>query len=161
MTHQAAVDLKPPPIHVRSLKNSFWTPERDRELIQAIEAEKSWGAIAAEMGKNRSAVSSRINRLKKAGAVVVPSGYRLKQVAISNKARAGKPLSRAATPVDENFQVLGIVGVSALESHHCRFIANDDVSEPLYCGHTVQRGSYCNHHRAIVYHAHDDRMGRR
>lgn len=146
-------------IHVRALKNSFWTPERDRELIEAVKSEKSWGAIAAEMGKHPSAVAGRIKRLKDAGAVVVPSDYRIKQVAIANMARFGKPLKRPAAPQDASFQIVGIVGIDALESHHCRFIANDDMSEPLYCGHTVENGSYCSHHRAIVFLPRDDRMG--
>lgn len=148
-------------IHVRALKNSFWTPERDRDLIQAIELNKSWAEIAAEMGKHTSAVAGRIKRLKDAGAVVIPSDYRIKQVTVSNKARAGKPLNRAAAPVDANFEIVGIVGLDALESHHCHFIANEDPSAPLWCGHTVERGSYCNHHRAVVYAPRDDRMGAR
>lgn len=146
-------------IHVRALKNSFWTPERDRELIRAIEDNKSWGEIAEYMGKHPSAVAGRIKRLKDAGAVVIPADYRIKQVAIANKARAGKPINRPAPPVDANFQIIGIAGLDALEPYHCRFIANDDMSEPLYCGHSVEKGSYCAHHRRVVYQAHDDRMG--
>lgn len=164
MTHQTAAhthDADPPAIHVRALKNSFWTPERDRALIQAIQDNKSWAEISEDMGKHKSAVAGRIKRLKEAGAVVIPADYRIKQVTISNKARAGKPLQRAERPVDANFQIVGIVGIDALESHHCRFIANEDPAEPLYCGHTVERGSYCAHHRVIVYQPHDERMGAR
>jgi DNA-binding Lrp family transcriptional regulator len=146
-------------IHVRALKNSFWTPERDLELIEAIKAEKSWGEIAGAMGKHPSAVAGRIKRLKDAGAVVVPSDYRIKQVAIANKARAGKPVNRPEAVLEDNFQIVGIHGVAGLESHHCRFIANDDASHPIYCGHTIEKGSFCAHHRAIVFVPHDDRMG--
>jgi hypothetical protein len=162
MTHDVAVHTHnpdPPTIRVRALKNSFWTPERDRELVQAIEDNKSWAEIAEDMGKHKSAVAGRIRRLKEAGAVVIPSDYRIKQVSISNKARAGRSLNRAAAPLDADFQIVGIVGLDAMEAHHCRFIANDDASEPLFCGHRVERGSYCSHHRTIVYQPHDDRMG--
>lgn len=164
MTHEVAAhthDPDPPTVHVRALKNSFWTPERDRELIQAIELNKSWVEIAEDMGKHKSAVAGRIKRLKDAGAIVIPADYRIKQLTVSNKARAGKPLNRPANLADENFQIIGVIGLDALESRHCRFIANDDMAEPLYCGHTVERGSYCNHHRGIVYQPQDDRMGAR
>jgi hypothetical protein len=162
MTHLVATHIHesdPPSIRVRALKNSFWTPQRDRELIRAIQDNKSWAEISGNMGKHKSAVAGRIKRLKDAGAIVIPADYRIKQVSISNRARARRPLNRPAAAVDADFQIVGIVGLDMLEAHHCRFIANDDASEPLYCGHRVERGSYCSHHRAIVYQSRDDRMG--
>lgn len=43
-------------------------------------------------------------------------------------------------------------GIVNLKAHHCRFMCNDDVSEPVWCGLPVVKGtSWCSGHRAIVF----------
>jgi hypothetical protein len=44
-----------------------------------------------------------------------------------------------------------IRGMYDLERHHCRFIISADLTEPISCGRAVVRGSWCEHHRRIVF----------
>lgn len=68
-----------------------------------------------------------------------------------------RPIKPTLVVVDakpEGFPDARVTGIDALEPHHCRFICNDDVSEPVYCGLPIMansRFSYCaGHHRICV-----------
>ncbi|WP_029581977.1 GcrA family cell cycle regulator [Bradyrhizobium sp. URHD0069] len=52
----------------------------------------------------------------------------------------------------EDFRSANVHGVDALESHHCRFICNDDMSAPVFCGLpmlTNSKFSFCAGHHII------------
>lgn len=43
-------------------------------------------------------------------------------------------------------------GIQNLEDHHCRFIINTDLANPIFCGRRADRGtSWCGSCRRIVY----------
>jgi hypothetical protein len=52
----------------------------------------------------------------------------------------------------EDFPEARVVGIDALQPHHCRFICNDDMATPVYCGLPIlsnsSRFSFCAGHHA-------------
>lgn len=52
-------------------KNSFWTPDRDEEMLQMRSDNYSASEIAKAIGSTRGAVLGRIDRLRKAGKLKV------------------------------------------------------------------------------------------
>lgn len=42
-------------------------------------------------------------------------------------------------------------GIMGLNMNTCRYIRNDDMSEPTYCFMPVERGAYCGRHAALCY----------
>lgn len=53
----------------------------------------------------------------------------------------------------DDFKDARVHGMEALEPHHCRFICNDDLREPIYCGLPIlarSKFSWCSHHHAVL-----------
>jgi hypothetical protein len=161
-----------------------WTDERVSILVQMREQGVQRGAIADAINKQtgsnftRSAICGKIDRLFPAAKPVKTPEERAETLKAQRErdaekkrakraaereaaGRASKPQQVPIQPVlvvvetkPEDFPGARVHGVDALERHHCRFICNDDMSEPVYCGMPIMansRFSYCaGHHRVCV-----------
>jgi hypothetical protein len=57
-----------------------------------------------------------------------------------------------ARALESMFGPTNVRGFDALESHHCRYLVNDDTSDPLWCGRVSLTGkSWCSTHAALVF----------
>tara|TARA_R110000868_G_scaffold304136_1_gene564636 strand:+ start:490 stop:867 length:378 start_codon:yes stop_codon:yes gene_type:complete len=111
----------------------FWTPERDALVCTMWKAGHSMQQIGDALGTTRSAVSSRMRRLKKMGVLPAPPPPDKKIVPFK-----GMPPPRKPKPVT----------LMALERMSCRWpvIVHDD-GPLLYCGGQREHGSsYCSNH---------------
>jgi hypothetical protein len=68
-----------------------------------------------------------------------------------NQPRKVQPFSVVAFRPEE-FADANVHGVANLEEHHCRFICNESISEPVYCGLPMLADSsfsFCAGHHEI------------
>lgn len=176
MTHQVAVHTHDPdpPRFVET-----WTEEQVSLLRLFHSQGMHRGAMADEINRRtgskftRSAVCGKIDRLYPAAKPIKTeeekAATKAAREARYNEARRERRAQQRATfrPRPGPAPILTVVqtnpddhpearvyGIDALERHHCRFICNDDVSEPVYCGLPIMansRFSYCaGHHRICV-----------
>jgi hypothetical protein len=155
-----------------------WTQERIDLLIQLRSDKLSRAAIADEINLRtgsiftRSAVSGKIDRIfpaakpKKTPEELAETrrqqrlreAEKKRQRRLTEKVPAGfaspapAPKLEVVIPRPEEFPDARIHGLAALETYHCRFICNDDMSAPVYCGlPVIDKTSWCSGHHAQVF----------
>jgi hypothetical protein len=149
-----------------------WTDDL-KEQIKSLWETNSASAIAVQLQSEGWAVSrnSVVGALHRMGLTAL---NKTETHPSANKAGGGRPRKprppRVPRPpklkvyiggydlfskarIDESF--LGSVNVHGfddLEPHHCRYIVNDDTSDPLWCGRVSLSGkSWCASHAALVF----------
>ena len=143
----------------------FWNTTRDAELVRLVGEGYSQAAIAEQIGGcTRMGVRDRLARLR-AKSKAPPPGtstrYRPGKVTKRYSTLTGMPITHDLAPspaprrvaVDANPRRLKFL---ELQSCHCRFILDEQDAlanmDSVYCGaDTVQGGSWCGPHRAVVF----------
>jgi hypothetical protein len=101
----------------------FWTDERVATLKRMREDGYTFDVIAERLGCTRNAISGKVDRL---GLARPPRKERIAEA-------------------------LGTVSFAELREHHCRWILNDDMSNPVFCGAQKSGRSYCAAHGLRAY----------
>jgi GcrA cell cycle regulator len=147
---------------------STWS-EEDNETLRRMAAQRYSGSqIAAELGRTRSAVLGRANRLGihlisnagNVGRVFAPGGQEPKRRERTHRARPmvlrplqPVPLDIIPPPVPEPVPAGDPVTLDQLTRQSCRYIAGDPLKvEAPFCGAPRKAGSaYCSAHHALCY----------
>lgn len=145
---------------------SIWTVEL-KERIKGLWETNSATQIAARLNAEgyavtRSAISGLIHRM---GLSSQNKTEDHPSACNGSRARSREPraprvvdLFAKARMLESMFGPTNIRGFDALEPHHCRYIVNDDVSDPLWCGSVTLLGkSWCPTHAALVFRPFEQR----
>lgn len=152
------------------MKIIVWTDERIDQLTK-LWADHSASEIAAQLGVTRNAVVGKVHRL----GLKMPAGVRAVKKAARSRAKAVRNSPARSVDVVQlrRAQLRTIAAPTAsieclnvafadIRPHKCRWITNDDVRAPLYCGHdTVANTDWCATHYCIVYVPPSDRRRER
>lgn len=140
-------------------KPKMWTTDRDKILSHMWGEGASASEIAAAMGGvSRSAVCGRAWRLglppKKTVTVGQKNSDRQEQRRASERKRIrisrGLPDIPLPPAKPDPVEHLNLT-FAEIGPFHCRWITNDDMAAPLYCGHQVKAGtSWCPYHHDRV-----------
>lgn len=142
-------------------KSSSWTPERDNILAALWATDASAGEIAAEMGSvSRAAVLGRAWRLGLPPKKRIEAGKKnaerreQRRASEASRHRRRRATARPDIPLPEpkpdaiEHRNLTFAEIGEFD---CRWITNEDLTAPLYCGHQVKPGtSWCPHHHDRV-----------
>jgi hypothetical protein len=141
------------------MSGMFWTDERVAQMKALHDAGRSYRQIAAELGCSRNAVSGKADRLNLPPRG--PSRPRVKRqapaidlaaaLAVAAPSVAPEPQPRVLSQPEPKQEALGTVSFAELREHHCRWILNDDTSNPVFCGQQKSGRSYCEAHRLLAY----------
>ena len=93
--------------------------------------------IAKEFGVTKGVVSGVMHRAKKEGVVFAP-----RTSGSIRKRSISKTIDKKEKPVSN---------VVKLRHDSCRFILNNDMSQPIFCSNTIHYRSYCEEHAKICY----------
>lgn len=104
---------------------------------------KTIDQIAHRIHSTRGKISGLVRRARVSGIFFTP---RAKDTAVrQKKIKRDKATSVSRVPVIFENQIL------SLKYDECRFIINDDMSNPIFCRHTVEKVSYCWAHATMCY----------
>jgi len=79
--------------------------------------------------------------------VIAGRMHRAKQSGIQFEPRTAAIIRTAASPIKSSLDNQ----ITRLKITECRFITNDDTSNPVYCCKPIDRRSYCQHHADLCY----------
>lgn len=146
MTHDTTTHVHDPdPPRNNSLAGSVWIPEVVSRFKKLFHSGKSHSLIAKAINEEFGISISRSASIGKS-----------KRLGLSGKATTetlrlgpapGTPVApRVVIQPDPPLNVI----LADLGRFQCRWITNDDMSAPLYCGHPVSGDtSWCSGHRSI------------
>lgn len=125
---------------------ALWPTHSSREISDTISRPDSYvsrqsvSALAARIGLTSEHKTRDTNAADPFGTM--PDGR-------VRKAPLQEPL--VSRFYAEDVSATNVHGVAALESHHCRFIINTDMTAPVYCGAAIthDRFSWCQKHFEI------------
>jgi hypothetical protein len=139
------------------MSGMFWTDERVATLKRMREDGYTFDVIAERLGCTRNAISGKVDRL---GLARPPRKERIAEADKRRERRArAKLVSVEPGPVvlpilsqpEPKQEASGTVSFAELREHHCRWILNDDMSNPVFCGEQKSGRSYCEAHRLLAY----------
>jgi hypothetical protein len=153
------------------------TEEEERRIIKMWEERYTGSEIGAALGRTRSSIMGKLNRLRAKGVITLrPEGEsRFKP----KPDKAGKPVIRrdvpsmpkmpplktgespqADKPVEALFspppppppKPMKPIKFIALKAMSCRYVVSGHRPEEfLFCGRNKERGAYCEEHAALSY----------
>jgi hypothetical protein len=85
--------------------------------------------------------------LKTTRNVIAGKMHRAKQGGMDFEKRTSAIIRKVASPVSSNLNNQ----ITRLRADNCRFILNDDTSNPVYCCEPIDRRSYCKQHADLCY----------
>jgi hypothetical protein len=103
-----------------------------KEIVELWNKKYTTNQIAKELGITRGAVAGHIFRARREGMNV-----RERPAVIIKKE---KP-----TTVRFDNEII------RLKIDSCRYIMNDDMTKPIFCGDTISRRAYCETHAKLCY----------
>lgn len=150
------------------MANSLWDEANKKRLTSLWATDKPASKIAAEMGQGltKNAIISKAIRMglpsrggrcddpeqlmerKKRKSETDVRAQRIRRgspITLPQKTLAPPPAPNASgvEPLNLTFDQIGKL--------HCRWITNEDMSAPLYCGHHVAgETSWCERHKSVV-----------
>jgi hypothetical protein len=136
-----------------------WEDERTAELKRLWDEGLSFAAIADELGITRSAVAAKAKRLglrRKSAEEMAKYNARGEGRAPKSR-RAPQTTTRVeriewTPPPAVPFVPPNPVSLFDVRSFQCRFICSEDKAFPaMFCGEPTLGGSWCSHHRAVVF----------
>lgn len=156
MTHDVPIHVHNPDPPRQRLRPSW--PDALREKVQALWEHHSAAEIASILWEqdrvafSRNSIISIIHRMS-AGTPARPrKTNRVMPGPNPVRLLARKQRAEHLTVVPfraEDFTAANVHGIADLQDHHCRFICNDDLSAPIYCGLPRVEGShfwFCSDH---------------
>jgi hypothetical protein len=123
-----------------------WSEEDDRRVAEMMSAGRGYGEIAEALGKKRGAIRRRVVSL---GIERTPE-WRSTQ--LLNRWRFGRTQIRVVNHDPIEFPEARVFGLENLQKGQCRYICNDDMRAPVYCGLPIlatSRFSFCSAHNRI------------
>ena len=140
--------------------NTIWTPEKVERLTSLWNSTMSAAQIAADLGSqfSRSAVLGKAHRLRlapKAQSNNDPQVVEARKNRKRERDREARRIKYGAVPRQEHQHSKSIESLNLtfaeIGRFQCRWIGNDDMSAPLYCGNPTADGtSWCQHHLHVV-----------
>ena len=145
-------------IQKSAMEDNPWTEARVAELRCLVAEEVPYSQIARQLGVSRNAAIGKANRLN----ICAPGENGRPLLAPIRPAERAR--SRGADllmPPPRKFHCDPIppavssaplnLSLEQLKFFHCRYITNDDLRQPTFCGHdTVEGTSWCGFHLARV-----------
>lgn len=147
-----------------------WSADQNTELLKRIDATENLSQIAKAMNRSYGAVVNQVHRL----GIKIPRGPRRTEVAaafhralmkdrkvacehrkrldqllnfVPGEYRQEAPLKLAPDVVADPLNLT----LSEVGRIQCRWITNDDLTAPLFCGHVAMASkSWCAKHHAVV-----------
>ena len=151
------------------MEDNPWTEALVAELRSLVGQDVPYAAIARQLGVSRNAAIGKAKRLKislpdAAATATRPAMACAEQEVAAVDARRCRPrrsVARPPTVPARAFRCEPIppaissdplnLRMDQLQFFHCRYITNDDVREPTYCGRLAVEGtSWCAFHLARV-----------
>jgi hypothetical protein len=146
-------------------KDSPWTEAMVTELRCLLGQQVPYGAIARRLGVSRNAAIGKAKRLKISPIGEAAAVQRFTEasescgIPVRNRPAARPDLERCAPPRAFRSEAIPPavssdplnLRMDQLKFFHCRYITNDDLREPTYCGRVTAEGtSWCAFHLARV-----------
>jgi hypothetical protein len=141
------------------MSGMFWTNEREVELRIRHANGEPFSYIAERLGCSRNAVSGKVDRLGLPRRA--PTRPRLPRqkpaidlaaaLAVAAPSVAPEPQPPVLVQPEPKQEASGTVSFAELREHHCRWILNDDMSNPVFCGAQKSGRSYCAAHGLRAY----------
>ena len=151
------------------MEDNPWTEALVAELRSLVGQDVPYSAIARQLGVSRNAAIGKAKRLKisladNAVSITQPTTACAEQEVAAVDAcrcRLRRGIERPPTVPARAFRCEPIppavssdplnLSMDQLQFFHCRYITNDDVREPTYCGRFTTEGtSWCAFHLARV-----------
>ncbi len=149
-----------------NLQDNPWTTAMVAELRWLLGQQVPYGAIARRLGVSRNAAIGKAKRLKisAVGETAVAdrpteAGEPCDTTTVHSRRAARPDLERCAPPRAFRSEAIPPavssdplnLRMDQLRFYHCRYITNDDLREPTYCGRITAEGtSWCAYHLARV-----------
>jgi len=154
---------------MEDMEDNPWTEALVAELRSLVGQDVPYSAIARRLGVSRNAAIGKAKRLKislpdNAASATRPATVCVEQeVAVidARRCRLRRGVERVPIVPARAFRCEPIppaissdplnLRMDQLQFFHCRYITNDDLTEPTYCGRlTVEGTSWCAFHLARV-----------
>jgi hypothetical protein len=152
---------------MESMEDNPWSEDMVAELRCLVAQQLSYATIARRLGVSRNAAIGKAKRLKIHPIDADVAADRASQVSrpcaattVRIRPDARQVLERSAPPLQafRSEEIPPAVSsdplnlrMDQLRFFHCRYITNDDLREPTYCGRTTAEGtSWCAFHLARV-----------
>lgn len=104
------------------------------DIIRLWEDGYSLTQIARHLKTTRNVVAGKMHRAKISGVVFEPrTSFHIRKV--------------STAPISDTLEN----SITRLRIDSCRYILNDDTSNPVYCCEPISRRSYCEAHAQICY----------
>ncbi len=147
-----------------NLKDNPWTEAMVAELRSLLSRQVGYGAIAHRLGVSRNAAIGKAKRLRispigEKGTAGRSSRESCETITVRTRPTARLALEPCAPlrafrseaiPPTVSCDPLNL-RMDQLRFYHCRYITNDDLREPTYCGRITAEGtSWCGFHLARV-----------
>lgn len=164
LSHAAALGLR------RTVRNRVrdWSEAQNEELRRRVANQERQRNIASAMGIPYSAVVCQIGRLK----IITPSKAKTKAPASLVQTRsAASSATQLAARINRLMNVMPAeylnpvpfpirpeavtdplnLSLTEVDRYQCRWIMNEDMTAPLYCGHSAKPGkSWCAAHHEVT-----------
>lgn len=101
--------------------------------------------IANDLGTNKNVIAGHVYRARKSGIVLDARPKKPKKIAVSLGSKKSRGIDHPVIHLTRN---------------NCRFILNEDTSNPKYCCEPVKAKSYCSHHLRQCYYPATPRGGK-
>jgi hypothetical protein len=127
-------------------QKTAWHPDELAILQKSIAEGRSYGQIAAQLGRSRCAVGGMATRIKANGGEIIP-----------RKKPAPAPVKSSPTPIGAPQQIFGEdegLTITDLAPHQCRFsIGAREDGVWVFCGERTRKlgDALCNHHHKLSY----------
>jgi hypothetical protein len=137
--------------------------DQDKKILDLWENGHSATEVGNHFNMTRNAIMGRVYRARQAG--MLEAKYKIDPETIKSKPKKTKKTSQKYVTLKKKTKPLPIlptlepspeskkepVGILDLKPSSCRYIVNDNISKPLFCGSPKKIRSYCKQHADLCY----------